>query len=137
MLSNTNFSTLKTKLKRSWLLVTQERVSYWPNHVFSYNFSFHFALFHRFFLEPKKFILPCTPVSPFFYVMDCFIKTNKKTADVWCWHSCYSYFGFESCWITWIRLIHLIAHGYWKWLSMDRQNINLQYPWSSSLFMDS
>ena len=28
-----------------------------------------------------------------------------------CIHSCFSYFGFGSCWIRWIRLIHLIAHG--------------------------
>ena len=34
--------------------------------------------------------------------------------------SCFSYFGFGSCWIRWIRLIHLIAHRYWNWLFMDR-----------------
>ena len=53
-----------------------------------------------------------------------------------CWnHSCFSYFG--SCWIRWIRLIHLIAHGYWNWLFMDRWNLHLHCPWSSSVFMDS
>ena len=36
--------------------------------------------------------------------------------------SCFSYFGFGSCWIRWIRLSWLY------WLSMDRWNVYLHYP---------
>ena len=41
------------------------------------------------------------------------------------WHSCISYFGFGSCRIRWIRLIHLIANGYRYCLLMaTRQTFN-------------